>query len=664
MKKRKVLAMTLAMASLLPVCAACSPSVNEDGVPLIGKLARNGKTEYQIVIPAGDDEAAIFAASELSGYLSRITGANYTVVDDTAPETKCEILLGKTARGTYDVDYDALGEEGFTIRTVGSKAEKVVIGGMARGLLYGVYTFLEEYCGCGFYTDDCEVVPENASLAIPAIDDTQTPYFDFRDELWVAGNSSNYRMKRKFNTGGDDKTKMIGGTFSYTPGYTWHSHFNLVSPDLYFESHPEYYSMNKEGVREAKQLCLSNPEVVQIAIEKAREVLSQHPGRQMFSVTQMDNADVCRCEACTAINQEEQTLAGTNIRFTNAIAEALAEEFPDVLFDTFAYQFTLVPPAITKPASNVIVRLCSINCCCAHTLGEPCPDGGGVIERKWNMPVYYDEEKYSSFDDCLRGWAAICDQIYIWHYTTNFAYYVSPFPNLTAMRDDSAYFCNNHVRGLFMQGNYQTVSAELGELRSYLISKLLWNPYMTEEEYSKAMNDFLKAYYGAGWESIRTYIDLLEADAGKRHFSLYSDPWKEVTPIRYTMDGDLEVVNMTLMNELNACFDTAEALCAEDAVTLERVKRSRLSLRVLYMFWEYERITINQGNARYLKMVGEEEAAATLSAQCETDSAAFAAMNEALYDDLIATGLYQIRETAFLPAKEEINFSKVGWLRK
>lgn len=660
--KRKMLAMTLAMASLLPLCAGCA-SVNEKGEKLIGKLARNGETDYQIVIPAGENEAATYAASELSEYLGRITGAVYAVVDDTSPETKCEILLGKTARGTYDVDYDALGEEGFTIRTVGNKAEKIVIGGVERGLLYGVYTFLEEYCGCGFYTDDCEVVPENASLAVPAIDDTQTPYFEFRDELWVCGNSSDYRMKRKFNTGGDEQP-MVGGTYSYTPGFNWHTHFGLVSPDLYFDEHPEYFSMNSSGKREAKQLCLSNPDVVQIAIAKAREVLSKYPGKQMFSVTQMDNADVCRCEACTAINQEEQTLAGTNIRFTNAIAEALAEEFPDVMFDTFAYQYTLVPPAITKPADNVIVRLCSINCCCAHSLGEPCENGGGVIERKWEMPVYYDEEKYSSFDDCLRGWAEICDRIYIWHYTTNFQYYVSPFPNLTTIREDAAYFCNNHVKGLFMQGNYQTISGEFGELRSYLISKVLWNPYITEEEYSKAMNDFLRAYYGAGWESIRAYIDLLEADGAKRHFSLYSDPWKEVTPIRYTMDGDLEIVNMTFMDELNACFDTAEALCAEDAVCLERVKRSRLALRVLEMFWESESLFVNQGNARYLKMVGEEEAGAELSAQCEADAAEFAAKNEALYDDLVAAGIPMLRETAFLPAKEEINFNKVFWLRK
>ena len=46
---------------------------------------------------------------------------------------------------------------------------------------------------------------------------------------------------------------------------------------------------------------------------------------------------------------------------------------------------------------------------------------------------------------------------------------------------------------MFEQGNRE-VGGEFAELRTYLISKLLWNPY---DNVDTLMNDFLNGYYGA-----------------------------------------------------------------------------------------------------------------------------------------------------------------------
>jgi hypothetical protein len=48
----------------------------------------------------------------------------------------------------------------------------------------------------------------------------------------------------------------------------------------------------------------------------------------------------------------------------------------------------------------------------------------------------------------------------------------------------------------------------------------MWNPYMSEEEYNRHMNEFLEAYYGAGWASVREYIDVTSRLAANGGYKL------------------------------------------------------------------------------------------------------------------------------------------------
>src|SRR5512138_782014 len=59
---------------------------------------------------------------------------------------------------------------------------------------------------------------------------------------------------------------------------------------------------------------------------------------------------------------------GPVLALVNRVAEAIEKDYPDKLIDTFAYQWTRKPPKEMRPRPNVIVRLCSIECCFAHPL--------------------------------------------------------------------------------------------------------------------------------------------------------------------------------------------------------------------------------------------------------------------------------------------------------
>ncbi len=67
--------------------------------------------------------------------------------------------------------------------------------------------------------------------------------------------------------------------------------------------------------------------------------------------------------------------------------------------------------------------------------------------------------------------------------------------NLHVIQDNVKFFIENGVTQLFEQGNGQSISGEFGELRAYLLTKLMWEP---DGDLSAWMDEFLDAYYGAG----------------------------------------------------------------------------------------------------------------------------------------------------------------------
>ena len=90
------------------------------------------------------------------------------------------------------------------------------------------------------------------------------------------------------------------------------------------------------------ELCWHNEDLIEYLISQARKMLTavkDQPGPpvRFFSVTQNDNGLMCQDKEELAIVAENGgAVIAPMLRATNRIARALADEFPDVLFDTFA----------------------------------------------------------------------------------------------------------------------------------------------------------------------------------------------------------------------------------------------------------------------------------------------------------------------------------------
>lgn len=473
-------------------------------------------SDYVIVIGENASASEKNAAQKLKHYLNEINGISLEIVDDSTDESAKEIIVGKTSReGTsYTIDRANLGDDGVVIKTVG---EKIVLSGAEqRGAIYAVYTFLEDYFGCRWFTHDLTVIPKAEKLLIPeVIDYTYTPSIIFRETDWISpGKSNEYKAANKLN---DNVYGVIseeyGAGISYAGSFA-HTMAYLVDTKL-FETKPELFALGvKTGERTTDQLCLTNPETLELTIQGVRKWLSENPGAKIVSVTQNDNQNYCVCENCKKIDKEEGSQAGTMIRFVNAIADNIRGDYPDVMVDTFAYQYTRKPPKITVPRDNVIVRLCSIECRFSTPLNS------GVSKEN------------DAFEEDIKKWSEICNNLFVWDYTTNYAHYLAPFANFDVLQDNMKFFAENNVIGLYEEGNYTAWESdgEFAELRCYLLAKLMWDPSCDVDRH---MYEFCEAYYGKGAQGIVDFINYIDENSGG--ISVDLEPWW-ITPIPNRID--------------------------------------------------------------------------------------------------------------------------------
>ena len=493
------------------------------------------------------ESSQLYAAKELRYYLDRMTGASLPLT----AECGSPVILVGDASG---LDVSGLTDDGFVIESSG---ETVRLAGGCRGVLYAAYELLERL-GVRFFTPVCEKVPTCPDAVIPDMSVKMEPVFEYRAHNY-ADIAQNPRFAAKLRMNGrGEMPKRLGGSMTYAMFV--HSFEHLIPTDEFRDTHPEYFAL-VDGKRVTTnggrtQLCLTNPDVIKLLTERTRDFLREHPGHRLMSLSQNDWGGNCQCENCRRIDEEEGSPSGTLLRAVNAVAEALEPEFPDMIFDTLAYVYSRPAPNITRNRRNVCVRLCSIECCFCHPF-----DGCNDERRSVTRP---DGTK-SSFITDLRDWGKICDRMYIWDYTTCFAHYPTPHPNWRVLQRNAQLMAENNVKGVFEQANGASRGGvDFNEMRAYLISKLLWDPWCDLDAHRR---EFMEYYYGEAAPALNEYLDLLCSTAARYDHVGFND-----NPLHRFLEEDM-------LEKYGALFDKAELAVAADPRRRLRVQKARLSIR-------------------------------------------------------------------------------------
>ena len=449
-----------------------------------------------IVIPASASPSQRYAAEELRDFTEKTTGVRLPIATDAKPLPAKAILLGETKwtteliGGGFETSRKGIGADGF--RLVARPPHLLVVGSQDRGTLYGVYELLERFAGCRWYASWHSVIPTLERFAVPeTLDDTQVPAFAMRIPWWydVRQNAAFAARLRVGRSKEDDEDVKYGGNpFRFGAGLpSCHTLGPLLPPDRYYDEHPEYFSLVDGGRRkELSQPCLTNPDVLRLVTSNVLALIRKDPGAKFYGISQNDWLNYCECPSCKAVDDEEESHAGTMVRFVNAIAAAVEKEFPNAIIETLAYQYTRKVPKKTRLRHNVMPCLCTIEC-------------------DFTRPI--DQSPYAeniAFRKDIAEWSRQTDSLYLWDYTTDFGHYMLPFPNVYALQGNIRFFRANGVKYLFEQGAYQGRHADFAELKAWLLAKWMWNPDLPMEP---LLDDFFAGYYGKAAPFVRDWFE-------------------------------------------------------------------------------------------------------------------------------------------------------------
>lgn len=447
-------------------------------------LFNNGKSDYSIVLCKNASISEQTAAKELQSYLEQVGGVVLPIINrDQLEEGQKHIFIGynKHYGEECGVERPDKNDEGFTYRNVDDNIW--IYGGSQRGTMYGVYSFLENELGIRWYTKDYTHLKPLKKWQFKDLYCSETPFIQYRfDQYYNVEPHKDWLAHNKCNSVWAAQDNEYGGLVAYWNAHTFEQ---FIPSGEYFQKHPEYFSLRDGKRTPYTQLCLSNPEVLQICIEKMKQAIAANPLYWVYSMSQSDNQFPCECEKCRAIEEQYGGHSGLMVWFVNQVADAIKPLYPDKYIGTFAYQYTRKAPTGITPRDNVVIRLCSIECCFAHPL-EEC---------EHNRPFISD----------IEDWSKIAPHLFIWDYVVNYRQYVAPFPNFGVLAENIKTFKKYNAIGIQEEAQYESLGGEFSEMKSWVLSKLLWNPNLD----TKALvAQFINDYYGPAATFIQQYFDL------------------------------------------------------------------------------------------------------------------------------------------------------------
>lgn len=478
---------------------------------------------HAVIIVADDDPKAFAAAEELRRCIEVMSGARLPLSRESesiAGAPSVRLLIGHTraaaAHGVaipsgYDpkVRPGGYDQEGYILKSVG---QDIIIAGNSDGhydgSYYGVNAFLETL-GCRWYFPGAwgEVLPRRQTIDVGPLDRLSRPDFQER-RLWLSGwvpATPEERILfrdwgRRFGITPQLAYPTVGDGFLAT----------LVDPNVYYETHPEFFAMNKAGARELHHhgdtgryydrhvmLCLSNPAVLTESIRNLRRAFAGELQMDIVSpngvgISPPDGVPFCYCETCLATNQNfrypymvhERMQSDEFFRFANDLAAA----FPDKYISTFAYSLREVPPQGVKLGDNVAVTVAPISCCVLHTNADP---------RCWRR---------RQFMSMLREWTERSRHVTLYFWNPGMLLGLFVPERLTAnLAVDMPIYHQLGVKGFNCEGRKAFMQTWLSY---YIQAKLMWD---ADADVDALKKDFYQTFFGPAAVAVQAWWDAHDA---------------------------------------------------------------------------------------------------------------------------------------------------------
>lgn len=523
--------------------------------PLI--LVQNGKPGSTIVLAPNPTPAARLAALELRDHVERITGATLPIVHPGDPIIGVPILVGESEltrqNGLRGADFEPqeylirvkdntiilMGRDwedteanrreiGFdtNLRSLASLRKKInydqavgrsQAGGELielpgllddQGTCYATYDFLERFCDVRWYgpTPLNVVLPSKKTLTVPSTEVRRSPSLRHRygegggwpiiNVQWNRPSGVQLQLYyRRLRLGGE----KWAGMHSFSSFQARFLKRDPHHPELWERSRPHFFAVGWENEGDWRQLCLTNPDLIQQVAQDACDYFDgkgvkggQPACGDYFTIVPQDSDHWCKCDRCQAILQagaarDIPSTFGTGkasdyvFGFVNAVAKELRKTHPDKYIATLAYHDYSYPPTF-ELEPNVAVAPC-VQICYGYTKGM---DNDAKFYGQWvadrGRRLYLWNYFHHPMERAiLQGWKC-------------FPCFMPDVISQWVKR-----YARDGVRGFYLCGIGQ-------QLDYYLYMQTAFN---AETDYKQLVNEFFSRYFGAAGEPLKTFYYLI-----------------------------------------------------------------------------------------------------------------------------------------------------------
>ncbi|MCA9006380.1 MAG: DUF4838 domain-containing protein, partial [Planctomycetaceae bacterium] len=444
-------------------------------------IAENGNAHIQIVVAETASERTQKTADDLAHYLSKITGAPFSVKSGDGSAGLAVGLLNDFPRLNAAPDLDG---NNFRIKD----REKYCIRSHEKGIyLLGVTDLAVEHAVWDFLYrlgyrqyfpgSHWEVIPRQKMLHIN-LNVMDAPDYQNR-VIWYGFGPWDYAAE-PYRRWCQRNRATSGMTLK-----TGHSYGQFIrNNQAEFDAHPEYYALvdGRRDVRSQAKFCISNAGLQKLIVDSSLRYFEENLEADSISLDPSDGGGWCECEAC----QKMGSISDRALNLANQVAAAINQ--PKADGDTwqryvgmYAYAYHSPPPAI-KVHPNVIISVATGFLRGGNTIDEVI-DGWSKQGARIGIREYYS--------------------VYTWDHD---------MPGLA--RGSKIDYLKSTIPQFHQQGA-QFMSAESSDnwgpngLGYYLAARMLWN--LDEAQQTEQLtDDFLTSCFGKAKAQMTQFYDQLD----------------------------------------------------------------------------------------------------------------------------------------------------------
>ena len=553
-------------------------------------LFEDGKLKFEIV--RGKSSAAAQAAGELADVLEKALGVRPPVRRTKSGNCPAIIVGDPEAAKAAGFDPDSFEWGAFQIKTVGND---IIIAGKEHptysdGTFYGVDDFLERFVGVRFYFpgEIGTIIPKLEKWSVPAIDVADRPDMQTRTLHGSDPFPGNFVTSSPIHWYEDNPKKNVQQLAKKrvriqirSPFQASHGLAFLALVERFGKTHPEYFALNQQGIRETGfgdtsrkygHICFSSKALKEEIILDAKAIQTGKDGSTrgairkrdgkpawpegnqnfgFFNVMPNDSACLCQCPECKPHfagvswkNRQTKEAGNFTWAYMTDIARRLKEDNVPGYVLTMAYSHYRQVPDVDIP-DNMLVMLAQ--------LGPWADLTPNKIEQLKLLKQWHEK---------------LGAKPYLWNYIGKFSARIPLVANWTPRAVGRYYHdVRNDIFGAFFE--CETDYWIFGFMNYYIFGKMMWDK---ESDANAILEEHYRLMYGPAAPEMTRFFDIFEdiwmRDIVGKVMDSPSGP-VSVRPSEYMLWN--QIYTPEIRKELDSLLKKATEKSANDPKVAERI---------------------------------------------------------------------------------------------